>query len=124
MCSIISESPGPEVTVMTFLPAQAAPRMAIDEAISSSIWMNTPPTCGMRCGEPLDHLGRGRDRIAGHEAAAGRERAFTGGVVAVDEVNAGQHSFGIRVQGNLRSTRYGLVGISGSGAAACWPPGP
>jgi hypothetical protein len=47
-CSIISDSPGPEVTVITFLPAHAPPRMAMEEAISSSIWMKTPPTSGMR----------------------------------------------------------------------------
>jgi hypothetical protein len=48
-CSIISEKPGPEVTVIARLPPQTAPAIAIDEASSSSIWMNTPPTCGKRC---------------------------------------------------------------------------
>src|SRR5579871_4706204 len=48
MCSIINEKPGPEVTVNAFAPPQTAPCMAIDAASSSSIWMNTPPTVGMR----------------------------------------------------------------------------
>ena len=48
MCSIISEKPGPEVTVIARAPPQAAPAMAIDEASSSSIWMKTPPTSGKR----------------------------------------------------------------------------
>ncbi len=33
---------------MTFLPAHTAPWMAIEDASSSSIWMNIPPTSGMR----------------------------------------------------------------------------
>ena len=37
MFSIIREKPGPEVTVMTFCPPQAAPISAATEAISSSI---------------------------------------------------------------------------------------
>ncbi len=48
MCSIIREKPGPEVTVNDLAPAQAAPRIAIEDASSSSIWMKTPPTVGMR----------------------------------------------------------------------------
>ena len=48
MCSIISEKPGPEVTVMALVPAQTAPCRQMEEAISSSIWMNTPPTWGKR----------------------------------------------------------------------------
>ncbi len=36
--SIIRLNPGPEVAVMDLAPAQAAPRMAFMEAISSSIW--------------------------------------------------------------------------------------
>ena len=36
-------NPGPEVAVIALAPAQAAPIMAEMEAISSSIWMNTPP---------------------------------------------------------------------------------
>ena len=47
-CSIIRERPGPLVTFMTFLPPQTAPWMAMLAASSSSIWMNTPPTVGMR----------------------------------------------------------------------------
>ncbi len=48
MCSIISEKPGPEVTVKAFAPAQTAPCKAMEAASSSSIWMKTPPTVGMR----------------------------------------------------------------------------
>ncbi len=33
---------------MALLPPHTAPAMAMDEASSSSIWMNTPPTCGKR----------------------------------------------------------------------------
>jgi hypothetical protein len=47
-CSIIREIPGPEVTVIAFCPAHAAPWMAMDEASSSSIWMNRPPIAGNR----------------------------------------------------------------------------
>ncbi len=48
MVSIISEKPGPDVTVITFCPPQTAPILAVIEAISSSIWMNRPPTSGQR----------------------------------------------------------------------------
>ncbi len=48
MVSIIREKPGPEVTVITFCPPQAPPMRAVAEAISSSIWMNRPPTLGQR----------------------------------------------------------------------------
>ncbi len=41
-------APGPEVTVITFCPPQAAPMSAAIEAISSSIWMNIAPTSGAR----------------------------------------------------------------------------
>ncbi len=37
MFSIISEKPGPEVTVITFFPPHTAPTLAVIEAISSSI---------------------------------------------------------------------------------------
>ena len=37
---------GPDVTVIDFVPAQDAPRIAAIEASSSSIWMKTPPTFG------------------------------------------------------------------------------
>ncbi len=46
--SIIREKPGPEVTVITFFPPQAAPINAAIEAISSSICIKTPPTDGIR----------------------------------------------------------------------------
>ena len=42
------EKPGPEVTVIAFLPAQTAPCKQIEEAISSSIWIKHPPTLGKR----------------------------------------------------------------------------
>ena len=48
MCSIISEKPGPEVTVNALAPPQTAPCRAMEAASSSSIWMNVPPTVGMR----------------------------------------------------------------------------
>src|SRR6516165_371620 len=48
MCSIISEKPGPEVTVKALAPPQTAPWIAIEAASSSSIWMKVPPTVGMR----------------------------------------------------------------------------
>ena len=44
----MSEKPGPEVAVMDFLPAQAAPRMTAIEASSSSICTNSPPISGRR----------------------------------------------------------------------------
>src|SRR6266536_1055400 len=49
MCSIISEKPGPEVTVKAFAPPHTPPCNAIDAASSSSIWMKQPPTVGTRC---------------------------------------------------------------------------
>src|ERR1700693_3496808 len=48
MCSIISEKPGPLVTVNALAPPQTAPCRQIEAASSSSIWMNVPPTVGMR----------------------------------------------------------------------------
>src|SRR5579872_4446160 len=48
MCSIMSENPGPDVTVNALAPPQTAPWMAIEAASSSSIWMKTPPTVGTR----------------------------------------------------------------------------
>src|SRR5215831_1655285 len=48
MCSIIREKPGPEVTVKALAPPHTAPCSVIDAASSSSIWMNVPPTVGMR----------------------------------------------------------------------------
>ena len=47
MCSIMSEKPGPEVTVKALAPAQTAPWMAMEAANSSSIWMKMPPTVGI-----------------------------------------------------------------------------
>jgi len=48
MFSIISEKPGPLVAVIAIAPVQEAPITAAMLAISSSIWMNTPPTFGRR----------------------------------------------------------------------------
>ena len=48
MCSIISENPGPEVTVNALAPPQTPPCNAIDAANSSYIWMKLPPTTGTR----------------------------------------------------------------------------
>ena len=44
--SCIREKPGPDVAVIASSPVSAAPMQAQMEAISSSIWMKTPPTCG------------------------------------------------------------------------------
>src|SRR3989338_5797848 len=44
--SCFKEKPGPEVAVITFRPAKDAPKMAPILAISSSIWINFPPSCG------------------------------------------------------------------------------
>ncbi len=49
MCSIMSEKPGPEVTVIVFAPPQVAPWSAMDAASSSSNCWKRPPTCGNRC---------------------------------------------------------------------------
>ena len=48
MFSCIREKPGPDVAVMAFAPAREAPHRAAMEASSSSIWMNSPPTSGIR----------------------------------------------------------------------------
>ena len=48
MLSCMSEKPGPEVAVSGLVPASEAPITAAIEAISSSIWMKWPPTCGRR----------------------------------------------------------------------------
>ena len=48
MFSCISEKPGPLVAVNALAPASDAPTTAAIEAISSSICMNTPPSCGSR----------------------------------------------------------------------------
>jgi hypothetical protein len=46
MFSIMSEKPGPLVAVIAREPAHDAPMMDAIEAISSSIWMKTPPFFG------------------------------------------------------------------------------
>jgi hypothetical protein len=48
MFSCFREKPGPDVAVIAFTPATDAPMHAAMPAISSSIWMNLPPTCGSR----------------------------------------------------------------------------
>jgi hypothetical protein len=48
MFSIISEKPGPLVTVIAFVPVHDAPITAAMLASSSSIWMNVPPMNGNR----------------------------------------------------------------------------
>jgi len=48
MFSCISEKPGPLVAVIDLAPVSEAPMMAAILAISSSIWMNLPPSAGMR----------------------------------------------------------------------------
>ena len=46
--SCMRQKPGPEVAVSALAPAREAPLTAAMLAISSSIWMNVPPTCGRR----------------------------------------------------------------------------
>ena len=46
--SCMSEKPGPDVAVSALTPASEAPTTAPMEAISSSICMKWPPTCGSR----------------------------------------------------------------------------
>ena len=46
MFSIIREKPGPLVAVIARAPVHDAPMMDAMEAISSSIWMKTPPFFG------------------------------------------------------------------------------
>ena len=46
ICSLYRLMPGPEVAVMTFRPAIEAPRQKPIEAISSSPWMQIPPSGG------------------------------------------------------------------------------
>ena len=46
MFSCFRENPGPEVAVSDFDPASEAPMTAPMAAISSSIWMKTPPNFG------------------------------------------------------------------------------
>ena len=48
MLSCMSEKPGPDVAVSALAPASEAPITAPIEAISSSICMKWPPTCGSR----------------------------------------------------------------------------
>ena len=48
MFSCLSEKPGPEVAVIDLRPASEAPITAPMAAISSSIWMKTPPIFGSR----------------------------------------------------------------------------
>src|SRR5580765_3692094 len=48
MCSIISENPGPDVTVNALAPPHTAPCRVIEAASSSSIWIKLPPTVGTR----------------------------------------------------------------------------
>ena len=45
--SIISENPGPLVAVIALTPVHDAPIIEDMLAISSSIWMKTPPTFGI-----------------------------------------------------------------------------
>ena len=123
MFSIISEKPGPEVTVITFWPPQAAPIRAAIEAISSSIWMKHAAHEGDALGEALRRLGGGRDRIAGEEAATGGQAPFGEGEVAVEEVGAGQDSLRVGCVTSfspffllvLESHEQGEFGADGSG---------
>jgi hypothetical protein len=46
ICSLQRLRPGPEVAVITFIPAIDAPRQYPIDAISSSAWRHIPPTGG------------------------------------------------------------------------------
>ena len=92
MLSCMSEKPGPEVAVSALVPASEAPITAPIEAISSSIWMKWPPTCGQAPREHLGDLGRGRDRVAGEEARAGGDGALGDRFVALDQAARLGHS--------------------------------
>jgi len=48
MFSCMREKPGPLVAVMALSPPMEAPMTAAMLAISSSIWMNLPPSWGRR----------------------------------------------------------------------------
>ena len=52
--------------------------------------------------EALDDLGGGRDGIAGREARAGGESAFTTGVIAIEEMRAGKYASRISVHLTIR----------------------
>ncbi len=45
-------------------------------------------------GEALDNFRGGSDGVAGDEIGAGGQRAFAGGLIAVQEMRAGQNRFG------------------------------
>ena len=83
--SCIKENPGPLVAVMDLTPASEAPITAPREAISSSIWMNVPPTVGQPVGHDLADLrGRG-DGVAGKKPAARGQRPFHHRLVALEQ---------------------------------------
>ena len=100
MCSIIREKPGPAGHGHGLL---AAPDGALDGDRSGELVLHLdeerPVHERMRAGEALDDLGRRGDRIAGDEAAAGRQGALAAGEVAVDVMGSGEDSFGIGFHG-------------------------
>ena len=85
MFSCISEKPGPEVAVSALVPASEAPMTAAIEAISSSIWMKSPPTWGMRRDSTSAISVDGVIGIAGEEAGAGVDGALGDRFVALHQ---------------------------------------
>ena len=92
MFSIISEKPGPLVAVIARAPVQEAPMIDAIEAISSSIWMKTPPFFGKLCRHVLGNLGRWGDRVPAKETTPCCKRPFRTGRVALPEFSPRQYS--------------------------------
>jgi hypothetical protein len=107
MCSIISEKPGPRGDGHAFLPAQTAP---CDRDGRGELVLHLDEHAAHvreALGDALDDLGRGRDRVAGDEAAARRQRALAAGVVAVEVVGPGQDASGSAFMASARTTSGG-----------------
>ena len=85
----MSEKPGPLVAVIAFLPASEAPMQAAIEPISSSIWMNLPPTLGSSSAQSSAISVEGVIGIASVEFEAGRQGADRAGLVALHQLGAG-----------------------------------
>ena len=60
-------------------------------------------------GEALDHLGGRSNGISGGESSAGCQSAFTAGMVAIDEVCAGEYSSGISFFATSLGRHFGGV---------------
>ena len=82
--------PGPEVAVIAFLPAKDAPTTAPmpgDLVLALDHHAAVLPDLAA---EELHDLGRGRDRVAAEEVAAGEDRRRRAHLVAVDDHLAGR----------------------------------